>query len=199
MASGTLAAVLKPSLNWFLVFVPIAVYLEHFPDPGSPLDLFLILRSNHSAGGCAWGGHRAHRRTNGWGFGGRVNATFGNAAAGDNRHRGPASRVHRCRQSLPHGLDHRYYPPGAGRRIFGGGFYARSNSSTLLRRVPRPPCWSWPPSPSSSQRSFTISARLTSSSTEAALSLAIAALLIVVYALSLVFSLCTHKELFGGP
>ena len=30
MGSGTLAAVLTPSLNWFLVFVPISVYLEHF-------------------------------------------------------------------------------------------------------------------------------------------------------------------------
>ena len=30
IGSGTLAAVLTPSLNWFLVFVPISVYLEHF-------------------------------------------------------------------------------------------------------------------------------------------------------------------------
>jgi hypothetical protein len=30
MGSGTLAAGLKPSLNWFLVFIPISVYLEHF-------------------------------------------------------------------------------------------------------------------------------------------------------------------------
>jgi Ca2+:H+ antiporter len=30
MASGTLAAFMKPSLNWFLVFVPVSVCLEHF-------------------------------------------------------------------------------------------------------------------------------------------------------------------------
>ena len=30
MASGTRAAFMKPSLNWFLVFVPVSVHLEHF-------------------------------------------------------------------------------------------------------------------------------------------------------------------------
>jgi hypothetical protein len=32
MASRTLAAVLKPSLYWFLAFIPISIYLEHFQD-----------------------------------------------------------------------------------------------------------------------------------------------------------------------
>jgi hypothetical protein len=30
MAFGKLAAFMKPSLNWFLVLIPIVVYLEHF-------------------------------------------------------------------------------------------------------------------------------------------------------------------------
>src|SRR6266508_745429 len=38
-----------------------------FPFPGSPLDLFLLLRRHHPAGRFARGGHRAHRRTRGCG------------------------------------------------------------------------------------------------------------------------------------
>lgn len=71
---------LKPSLNWLLIFVPISVYLEYFAH-GSPTVLFVTscLSIIPLAG---WMGHATEHlaEKTGEGIGGLLNATFGNAA-----------------------------------------------------------------------------------------------------------------------
>jgi Ca2+:H+ antiporter len=71
----------RPSLDWLLVFVPIAFLLRYFPSLGSQTVLFIVsaLAIIPVAG---WMGHAteqlAHRL--GEGVGGLLNASFGNAA-----------------------------------------------------------------------------------------------------------------------
>ncbi|MBL8228845.1 MAG: calcium/proton exchanger [Bryobacterales bacterium] len=71
---------LKPSLNWLLVFVPVALYLEHFsPDAHTAIFLSACLAIIPLAG---WLGHATEHlaaRTS-EAVGGLLNATFGNAA-----------------------------------------------------------------------------------------------------------------------
>ncbi|HXH70240.1 MAG TPA: calcium/proton exchanger [Pyrinomonadaceae bacterium] len=72
---------LKPSLDWLLVFVPIAVVLRFVPGMESPTALFIVscLAIIPLAG---WMGHATEHLAErlGQGIGGLLNATFGNAA-----------------------------------------------------------------------------------------------------------------------
>lgn len=71
---------LKPSLNWLLVFVPVTIWLEHFrPESHSAIFAAACLAIIPLAG---WLGHATEHlaaRTNET-LGGLLNATFGNAA-----------------------------------------------------------------------------------------------------------------------
>lgn len=71
---------LKPSLNWLLVFVPVALWLEHFqPEAHTAIFVTACLAIVPLAG---WLGHATEHlaaRTNET-IGGLLNATFGNAA-----------------------------------------------------------------------------------------------------------------------
>lgn len=73
-------ALLKPSLNWFLIFVPITVWL-HFARPDQHVWIFIsaCLSILPLAG---WMGHATEHLAahTGEGIGGLLNATFGNAA-----------------------------------------------------------------------------------------------------------------------
>ncbi len=75
-----LAQVLKPSLNWFLICIPLAVWLEH-ARPESHIAIFVTacLAVLPLAG---WLGHATEHlaERTGEGIGGLLNATFGNAA-----------------------------------------------------------------------------------------------------------------------
>jgi Ca2+:H+ antiporter len=72
---------MKPSLNWLLIFVPIAIALRFWPGAGSPTTLFICsgLGIIPLAG---WIGSATESLATrvGAGVGGLLNATFGNAA-----------------------------------------------------------------------------------------------------------------------
>src|SRR6266576_4972267 len=74
-------SLLKPSLNWLLVFVPIAVVLRVWPQLGNETALFICscLAVVPLAG---WMGRATEELAEhlGHGVGGLLNATFGNAA-----------------------------------------------------------------------------------------------------------------------
>lgn len=72
---------LKPSLDWLLIFVPIAIALRFVPALNNPTALFIVscLAIIPLAG---WMGHATEHLAEhlGEGIGGLLNATFGNAA-----------------------------------------------------------------------------------------------------------------------
>jgi Ca2+:H+ antiporter len=198
MASGRLAAFMKPSLNWFLVFVPISVYLKHFHPQAHLWIFFSACVAIIPLAGLLGEATEHIAEHAGEGIGGLLNATFGNAAeliiaivalrAGF---------VDVVKASLTGSIIGSILLV-LGAAFLAGGFYykiqqfnpmaARTQVAMLVLAsialiVPalfhhlRPP-------------HIIIN--------EAVLSLAIAVLLVVVYTLSLVFSLHTHKDLFRG-
>src|SRR3712207_1353145 len=72
---------LKPSLNWLLIFVPVAIALRFVPGIENPTALFIVscLAIIPLAG---WMGRATEHLAEhlGQGVGGLLNATFGNAA-----------------------------------------------------------------------------------------------------------------------
>src|ERR1700739_157337 len=76
-----LKSLLKPSLNWLLVFVPLALALRVWPQLGNETALFIVscLAIIPLAG---WMGRATEELAEhlGHGVGGLLNATFGNAA-----------------------------------------------------------------------------------------------------------------------
>ena len=79
--SSTKTSWLKPSLDWLLIFVPIAIVLRFAPGLENPTALFIVsgLAIIPLAG---WMGHATEHLAErlGQGIGGLLNATFGNAA-----------------------------------------------------------------------------------------------------------------------
>src|ERR1700735_204755 len=77
----TFKSLLKPSLNWLLLFVPVAVALRIYPQLGSEAALFICscLAIVPLAG---WMGRATEELAEhlGHGIGGLLNATLGNAA-----------------------------------------------------------------------------------------------------------------------
>ena len=77
----TLKSLLKPSLNWLLVFVPVAIVLRVWPQLGNETALFIVscLAIVPLAG---WMGRATEELAEhlGHGIGGLLNATLGNAA-----------------------------------------------------------------------------------------------------------------------
>ena len=74
-------SLLKPSINWLLIFVPVAVVLRIWPEFGNETALFIFscLAVIPLAG---WMGRATEELAEhlGHGVGGLLNATFGNAA-----------------------------------------------------------------------------------------------------------------------
>lgn len=81
MASNTSTNWLKPSLDWLLIFVPVAVALRFIPSLENPTALFVVscIAIIPLAG---WMGKATEHLSErlGQGIGGLLNATFGNAA-----------------------------------------------------------------------------------------------------------------------
>ncbi len=198
MASGKLAEFMKPSLNWFLVFVPISVYLEHFHSQAHLWIFFSACVAIIPLAGLLGEATEHIAERTGEGIGGLLNATFGNAAeliiaivalrAG---------YIDVVKASLTGSIIGNVLLV-LGAAFLAGGFYhkiqqfnpiaARTQAAMLVLAsigliIPAVFHFLRPPHVPLN---------------EAAISLAIAALLIIVYALSLVFSLGTHKELFRG-
>jgi Ca2+:H+ antiporter len=198
MASGTLAAVLKPSLYWFLAFIPISVYLEHSHAQAHLWIFFASCVAIIPLAGLLGEATEHIAERAGEGIGGLLNATFGNAAeliiaivalrAG---------YIDVVKASLTGSVIGNILLV-LGAAFLAGGFYhkvqqfnpmaARTQAAMLVLAsiafiIPALFHYLRPPD-------IIIN--------EDAISLAVAALLIVVYALSLVFALRTHKELFQG-
>jgi Ca2+:H+ antiporter len=198
MASGKLAAFMKPSLNWFLVFVPISVYLEHFHSQAHLWIFFSTCLAIIPLAGLLGEATEHIAERTGEGIGGLLNATFGNAAeliiaivalrAG---------YIDVVKASLTGSIIGNVLLV-LGAAFLAGGFYhkiqqfnpiaARTQAAMLVLAsigliIPT---------------LFHFLRPADVPLNEAAISLGIAALLIIVYALSLIFSLGTHKELFRG-
>src|SRR5882762_1950882 len=78
---STLKSLLKPSLNWLLVFVPVAVVLRVWPQQGNETALFICSCFAVVPLAGIMGRATEHLAEHlGHGIGGLLNATFGNAA-----------------------------------------------------------------------------------------------------------------------
>ncbi len=76
----TIPTVLAPSLNWFLIFVPIAIGMKLFtPNQSTPIFIFACISIVPLSGWLGKATEHLVERT-GDGIGGLLNATFGNAA-----------------------------------------------------------------------------------------------------------------------
>lgn len=79
--SGRLSRVLRPSLDWLLIFVPVAIAIRYVPGWRHDTTLFIVsaLAIIPLAG---WMGHATEQLASrmGQGIGGLLNASFGNAA-----------------------------------------------------------------------------------------------------------------------
>jgi Ca2+:H+ antiporter len=198
MGSGTLAAGLKPSLNWLLVFIPISVYLEHFQAQAHLWIFFASCVAIIPLAGLLGEATEHIAERAGEGIGGLLNATFGNAAeliiaivalrAG---------YIDVVKASLTGSIIGNILLVLGAAFLAGGVYHKIQQFNPIAARI---------------QAAMLVLASIALIIpalfhhlrpphiiiNEAALSLAIAALLIVVYTLSLVFSLHTHKELFRG-
>ncbi|MEJ7618154.1 MAG: calcium/proton exchanger [Pyrinomonadaceae bacterium] len=197
---------LKPSLNWLLIFVPIAILLRFVPSFNNPTALFIVacVAIIPLAG---WMGRATEHLAEhlGQGIGGLLNATFGNAA-----------ELIIALFALSRGLEGVVKASITGSIIgnillvlglsfLGGGIKYReqkfnrtaaSISATALTlaaiALVIPTIFHQVAAQVPIEQGGWTPAR------EQQLSLAIAIVLIVTYALTLLFSLVTHRELFVG-
>jgi Ca2+:H+ antiporter len=198
MAFGTPKAGLKPSLNWFLVFIPFSIYLEHFHAQAHLWIFFASCVAIIPLAGLLGEATEHIAERAGEGIGGFLNATFGNAAeliiaivalrAG---------YIDVVKASLTGSIIGNILLVLGAAFLAGGIYHKLQQFNPIAGRI---------------QAAMLVLASIALIIpalfhhlrpshiiiNEAALSLAIAALLIIVYALSLVFSLHTHKELFRG-
>ena len=194
---------LKPSLDWLLVFVPVAIALRYMPGGQNGTALFIVsaLAIIPLAG---WMGHAteqlAHRM--GEGIGGLLNASFGNAAeliialialrAG---------HIEVVKASITGSIIGNLLLV-LGASIFAGGL--RFKAQRFNRTAARASCTALILAASALviPTVFHLAAARTpggwSPEAEQRLSLAIAVVLIATYGAIILFSLVTHKQLFTG-
>jgi Ca2+:H+ antiporter len=194
-----MSRLLKPSLNWLLVFAPLAVWLEH-ARPDNHLMIFgaACMAVLPLAG---WLGHATEHlaRKTGEGVGGLLNATFGNAAeliiALSALRQGLFDVV---KASLTGSIIGNILLVGGLAFLSGGWKHSRQTFNAVGVRslatmltlaaialgVPA---------------AFHYLGGKSALRYEGDLSLEIAVVLMVTYALSLLFSLRTHEHLFQGP
>lgn len=189
---------LKPSLNWLLIFVPITVWL-HFAQPNAHTQTFLCacVAILPLAG---WLGKATENLAHhtGEAVGGLLNATFGNAAEMIIAITALRSGLYDVvKASLTGSIIGNVLLVGGLSMLMGGVRYktqtfnrmAAQNQATMLLLAAvsliLPAAYHYLAGPAGASR-------------EGALSMEISIILLVVYALSLVFTLITHKQLFGG-
>ena len=195
--------VLKPSLDWLLLFIPVAAWLSHSrPEWAIAIFLTACLAILPLAGWLGRATEHLAERT-GEGVGGFLNATFGNAAeliiALVALQKGLFTVV---KASLTGSIIGNILLVTGAACLFGGLKYptqrfsvqgARSLASMMtLSSIALivPAAYHYLVSTHMPAADMTAS--------EAGLSLEIAVVLLAVYGLSLLFSLRTHKDLFGG-
>ena len=189
---------LKPSLNWLLIFVPITVWL-HFAQPNAHTQTFLCacVAILPLAG---WLGKATENLAHhtGEAVGGLLNATFGNAAEMIIAITALRSGLYDVvKASLTGSIIGNVLLVGGLSMLMGGVRYktqtfnrmAAQNQATMLLLAAvsliLPAAYHYLAGPAGA-------------ALEGALSMEISIILLVVYALSLVFTLITHKQLFGG-
>lgn len=189
---------LKPSLNWLLIFLPITIWLEMTrPDAHVPIFICACLTILPLAG---WMGKATEHLAEhtGEGVGGLLNATFGNAAELIIAFAAMRKGLYEVVKASLTGSIIGNILLVAGLSILAGGLKFRQQTfqagaarmqSTLLTLaaisliIPA---------------SFHHIAGPAGWPKEADLSMEIAVVLIVVYAFSLIFTLITHKKMFEG-
>jgi len=189
---------LKPSLNWLLIFVPITVWL-HFAMPEAHTQIFICacLAILPLAGWLGKGTENLSCHT-GEAIGGLLNATFGNAAeliiAIAAMRKGLYDVV---KASLTGSIIGNVLLVAGLSMLLGGLKYktqtfnrmaAQNQASMLLLAAVSlimPAAYHYLAGPSAKAH-------------EGDLSMEISVVLLAVYALSLIFTLVTHKQLFGG-
>ena len=105
---------LKPSLDWLLVFVPVAIGLDLFGGGPGDLDLPRRLRGGDPAGRLARQGDRAPGRAHHRGDRRPAQRHLRQRGRADHRPARPARGADRRGQGLDHRLDHRQHPAGHG-------------------------------------------------------------------------------------
>ena len=189
---------LKPSLNWLLIFVPITIWL-HFAMPTAHTQTFLCacVAILPLAGWLGKGTENLAHHT-GEAVGGLLNATFGNAAELIIAIAAMRSGLYDVvKASLTGSIIGNVLLVGGLSMLMGGIRYktqtfnrmAAQNQATMLLLAAvsliLPAAYHFLAGPSAAAH-------------EGGLSLEISVILLVVYVLSLVFTLVTHKQLFGG-
>ena len=189
---------LKPSLNWLLIFVPITVWL-HYAMPTAHTQTFLCacVAILPLAGWLGKGTENLAHHT-GEAVGGLLNATFGNAAELIIAIAAMRSGLYDVvKASLTGSIIGNVLLVGGLSMLMGGIRYktqtfnrmAAQNQATMLLLAAvsliLPAAYHFLAGPSAAAH-------------EGGLSLEISVILLVVYVLSLVFTLVTHKQLFGG-
>lgn len=189
---------LKPSLNWFLIFVPISAWLHYMqPDAHTATFLCACLAILPLAGWLGKGTENLAHHT-GEAVGGLLNATFGNAAEMIIAIAAMRNGLYDVVKASLTGSIIGNVLLVAGLSMLAGGLkfktqtfnrMAAQNQATMLLLAAisliLPAAFHYLAGPAGVPK-------------ENDLSMEISIILLVVYVLSLVFSLVTHKQLFGG-
>lgn len=191
-------ALLKPSLNWLLVFVPATILLD-FGDPENGTWIFLTacVAIIPLAGWMGKATEHLAERT-GAGIGGLLNATFGNAA-----------ELIIAFMAMRRGLDEivKASLTGSiignillvlGLSLFAGGLRHREQRFNEVGARTQSTLLTLAAIALIAPAAFHHSAGPSALRSEAALSLDISIVLLITYAAGLFFSLKTHKHLFAG-
>jgi len=189
---------LKPSLNWLLIFVPITAWLHYFlPDAHTQTFICACIAILPLAGWLGKGTENLAHHT-GEAVGGLLNATFGNAAELIIAIAALRSGLYDVVKASLTGSIIGNVLLVAGLSMLMGGLkfktqtfnrMAAQNQATMLLLAAvsliLPAAFHFLAGPAGAAR-------------ESELSMEISVILLIVYALSLVFTLITHKQLFGG-
>ena len=189
---------MKPSLNWFLIFVPISAWLHYMqPDAHTATFLCACLAILPLAGWLGKGTENLAHHT-GEAVGGLLNATFGNAAEMIIAIAAMRNGLYDVVKASLTGSIIGNVLLVAGLSMLAGGLkfktqtfnrMAAQNQATMLLLAAisliLPAAFHYLAGPAGVPK-------------ENDLSMEISIILLVVYVLSLVFSLVTHKQLFGG-
>lgn len=193
-----MSSFLKPSMNWLLVFIPVALYLRFMSPESSTLIFVTACLSILPLAG--WMGKATeHLATHtGEGVGALLNATFGNAAELIIALVALQKGLHDVVKASLTGSIIGNVLLVMGLSMVAGGVkfkaqrfnqVAANNQATMLMlaaiSLVMPAAFHYLATPASAV-------------VEGALSLEISIVLLIVYVLSLVFALITHKALFGG-
>ncbi|MBM3787988.1 MAG: cation transporter, partial [Acidobacteria bacterium] len=191
-------AILKPSLNWFLVFIPISAWLHYArKDEHTATFICACLAILPLAGWMGKGTENLAHHT-GETIGGLLNATFGNAAELIIALAALRSGLHEVVKASLTGSIIGNVLLVAGLSMLAGGLKFKTQTYNRMIAQNQATMLMLAAFSLILPAAFHYLAGPAGASVEGGLSLEISGILLLVYVLSLVFSLVTHKQLFGG-